>query len=123
MNELAVVARDRKTRLGDFVGIHQIGEYALVEYHPTIFENYCSTGKTDKSKSEYACYINGNDIGYSRPDMDFALAICIAYKHEGCNPHAAGYFMRMIDANKPQSPQLVLQPKDSRAEEGMINAD
>lgn len=83
---------------GEFIKIHRIGEYALVEYYPHEFKNCCSTGKIDYSKIRYSCYINENDICHSRDSIDSALAQCIAYKHDGCNTQAADFFMRMIKA-------------------------
>jgi hypothetical protein len=50
----------------------------------------------DPNEIEYSCYLNSKSIGVSAQNMDEALVICIAYKHDGANSQAAYYFMKMI---------------------------
>jgi hypothetical protein len=82
---------------GYVLRIHEIGEYTIVEYHPWK-RNGSSilTGEMDPNEIEYSCYLNSKSIGVSAQNMDEALVICIAYKHDGANSQAAYYFMKMI---------------------------
>jgi len=74
---------------GELVKIHEITDYAIVEY-------VSDFNGSDKGQTRYAGYVNGVDCAESYLDMDSALAGCIAYKHEGCNHRADGYFIKMI---------------------------
>jgi len=80
---------------GKLIGIHEIGEYSIVEYHPWVYFNQCGTNQVSDS-TEYHCYVDGYDLSYSSDSLDSALATCIAYKHDGCASQAANYFMKMI---------------------------
>ena len=95
LNKITLGERSNFT-WGEAIKIHKIGEYAIVEYYPHIYKGSCSTSEIDYSTTRYSCYINGNDIGRGTQTLDFALACCIAYKHDGVNTRADSYFMKMI---------------------------
>ncbi len=86
---------------GEAIAVHSIGEYSIVEYYPHEYVDGCSTGKIDYSKREYSCYLNGKAVGMSTGSLDSAIVTCIAYKHDGANSQAAGYFMKMIKTTSP----------------------
>lgn len=81
---------------GETIKIHEIAEYAIVEYHPFIFEKGFGTDRIDYKTKNYHSYVNGKDTACSSESLDAALAYCIAYKHEGSNTRASYYFMRSI---------------------------
>ena len=85
---------------GRLIKIHEFAEYAIVEFHPFIYESNCSTHKVDTTKKEYSIYCNGKSASRSCENMDSAIVECIAYKHEGANTHAGAYFMRMLKEDK-----------------------
>ncbi len=82
---------------GKLIKIHEVGEYAIIEYHPwKVKSPEVLTGNPDMDKVEFHCYLNGRDIACSCESMDSALAYCIAYKHDGSNTRASYYFMKAI---------------------------
>ncbi len=82
---------------GELLHIYEMGEYAIVEYHPwKVKSPQVLTGNADVSMREFHCYVRGDDCACSRESLDSALAYCIAYKHEGANTRASAYFMKMI---------------------------
>jgi len=81
---------------GEVIKIHEIGDYAIVEAYGDEFKNYSSMGKIDYTHKDYHSYVGGEDCGHIFRDLDSALAFCIAYKYEGINTRAAGYFIKMI---------------------------
>lgn len=85
---------------GEVVKIHEIGEYAIVEHHPPIFKNSRSTYQINYSKTEFSCYIDGNDICRGAESLDSALVTCIAYKYDGASSQAGNFFMKMIKPEK-----------------------
>jgi len=83
---------------GEVIKIHEIGEYAIVEYHPWKSEGcIVLSGQPDMTETLFSYYIDGEDCSQSAESLDEALAGCIAYKHEGANAQAGVYFMRMIN--------------------------
>jgi len=81
---------------GPVVEVHEIGEYAFIEYHPQIFTNGSGTGEYDYDTTMFSAYINGGSIGRSYETLDKALIGVIAYKEDGPNTRADGYFYSMI---------------------------
>ena len=82
---------------GELVGIHEVGDYAIVEYHPWKSAGVrLLSGDEDNTKVNFSCYMGGKSLSRSTNSLDSALAECIAYKHEGLNSKAAGYFIKMI---------------------------
>lgn len=81
---------------GELIAIHEIAGYAVVEYHPFIYENGIGTGKTDYKTISFHSYVNGKDTSSSSESLDAALAYCIAYMHEGAYTRASYYFMKSI---------------------------
>jgi len=82
---------------GELRKIHEVGEYAIVEYHPwKVKSPTVITGNPDMEKLEFHCYLKENDTACSCESLDAALAYCIAYKHEGANTRASRYFMKAI---------------------------
>jgi hypothetical protein len=80
------------------VAVHEIGPYAIIEYHPHKMINGSWTPRNgnDMDRVEFHDYVNGKDTSHSHDSLDAALAHAIAYRAEGCNSHAGEYFMRMI---------------------------
>lgn len=88
-----VKASPRRYTWGPALAIHEIGEYAIVEYQ----ENPVSNPKPDwVSRVLFHGYINGRDTNEAFESLDAALVGMIARKHDGINSRAAGYFMKMI---------------------------
>jgi len=83
---------------GPVVKVHEIGPYQIVEYHPEIFKHYAGTGTYEPTLTNFHIYIDGKDQGESAENLDSALAIAIARRHDGCNSRAGHYFIRMIGA-------------------------
>lgn len=88
---------------GRVISIHQIGNYAVVEYHPwKTKDNEVLVGLVDDIKS-FHCYVDDRDTSCSMDTLEGAIVECIAYKAEGANSRAAGYFMKMIKGCNPDS--------------------
>ena len=83
---------------GPVVEVHEIGPYRFVEYHPQIFKNHTGTGAYESTLTNFHIYIGGKDQSESAENLDAALAIAIARRHEGPNSRAGRYFIRMIGA-------------------------
>ena len=87
MTDLKGIKKNRGSYwLGPVQKIHEIGEYAFVEYLDRVFEE----------ETFYSIFINGESISRTAPSLDKAIVVAIAYKHEGPNSQAATYFMKMI---------------------------
>lgn len=87
-------ARADNDWLGEFVGLHSIGDYDIVEYWSKPFSN-------DEDRREYlsfSTYIAGRRTGITYRSIDAALAGCIAIKHDGVNSQAGSLFIRSIGA-------------------------
>lgn len=72
--------------LGPITKIHEIGEYAFVEYKSL------SCGEV-----RYSVFINGKNTNNSTNSLDHALVLAVAHKHDGNNSRADSYFMKMIN--------------------------
>lgn len=90
------MAEGKKFWLGPIVRSHKIGEYQFIEYRETDFGIASKTYGRLTGNTNFSCYINGLGTSQSAESLDAALAHVIAYKHDGCNSRAAGYFMKMI---------------------------
>lgn len=66
---------------------YEAGPYTIAEFERN----------GDSLKTEFHVWVNGEDTRHSSLTLDEALALAIAYRHEGPNTRAAGYFMRMLD--------------------------
>lgn len=83
---------------GQVIKIHEVGEYAIVEYHPWKVEGITGlVGEADYDEVMYHYYVSTRDTCHSTNSLDSALAGSIAYKHEGPNSRAADYFIRMLN--------------------------
>ncbi|PWQ83672.1 hypothetical protein DKX15_22430 [Enterococcus faecium] len=70
----------------------------IAEYKEHIFENSMIKKTVEYAKaSTFHPFIDGNDTNHSFNSFDAALAGAIAYRAEGPNHHADGYFMKMIE--------------------------
>lgn len=85
-----------KYHWGEVIEVHSIGEYDIIEYYPKEYKNSCSTGNIDYSHKQYHSYINGKDTCHSYYTLEGAIIGVIAYKFDGLNSQAAGYFCKMI---------------------------
>ena len=95
--KLGDLAKGAEFTWGDLVKIHRIGEYTVVEHHPWKVDGVrVLTGQPNNATSEFSCYIENKSLSRSTNSLDSALAICIAYKHDGANSQAARYFIKMI---------------------------
>lgn len=72
--------------LGPITKIHEIGEYAFVEYNDA-----------EDGEQRYSIFVNGENTNNSTNSLDHAMVLAIAYKHDGCNTRADSYFMKMIN--------------------------
>jgi hypothetical protein len=72
--------------LGEVTEIHKISEYHFVEYIP-------DDGRVPKC---FSVFVNGESINRITHSIESAMAHAIAWKYDGCNSQAAGYFMKMI---------------------------
>lgn len=80
------------------IKIHEVGEYAIIEYHPWRIEG-CSLleGNANYDEVAYCCYVDGSSTARSFESLDSALAACIAYRHDGPNSQAAHYFIKGLN--------------------------
>lgn len=86
------VAKDDFGWLGEPVEVFEVGrDYCIVEYLVRNFET-----KELTTESNFSPYVLGKKISESVGSLDAALALCIAYKHEGPNHAADFYFMKSI---------------------------
>ena len=81
---------------GHLIAIHEIAEYAIVEYNPWIVEACAMTNKIDFATTNFHCYVNNENTSRSTSSLDEALATCIALKYD--SEQAGTYFMKMIGA-------------------------
>jgi hypothetical protein len=72
--------------LGKVTEVHVFGKYQIAEYRET----------EDDSKVHYHPYVDGCDTSHSFGTLEEAAAFAIAYKAEGPNTKAAGYFVKML---------------------------
>lgn len=89
-------ARKDNGWLGDIIAVHTVGEYDIVEY----LHKPAGNSEDKTRKLHFTPYINGDRTSHSFMSLDAALVGAIAYKHEGPNTRADGYFMRAIGAEK-----------------------
>jgi len=81
---------------GKFIDIHVVGEYTIIEYNPWKTEGpIVKTGQPSK-EVHFHPYIRGKNLSHSFDTLEEALVFCIAYKFDGCNTKAHGYFMKGI---------------------------
>lgn len=86
---------------GKVVAIHEVGEYQIVEYVPNQSSNVSDADYAErlaKHPTSFHPYIKGDDTSRSYHSLDEALVGVIAYRHDGLNSQAAGYFGKMIGA-------------------------
>lgn len=81
---------------GELIKIHEFFDYAIVEFHPFVFNGPIGTDKINYNKTDYSIYVCGEGIGHSSDTADAAIAEAIAYKYDGCNTQAGIFFMKMI---------------------------
>lgn len=80
--------------LGPVVEVHQIGEYAFVEYQ--VKDHNRPRGEQLTDKHQFSIFIDGQSAGVGGETLDHALIIAIARKYDGVNSQAAYYFSKMI---------------------------
>lgn len=73
---------------GHVVEVYAVGPYFIAAYQPH--------GYTPNVR-QFHGWVKGKDTRHSWSTLDAALAGCIAYRHEGPNHKADGYFMRMLE--------------------------
>jgi len=76
---------------GRILKFHDIGPYTIIEA-----ADRDVNGRGETGEKSYHYYVNGENTSHSAPSLDTALAGAIAYRAEGCNTHAAGYFAKML---------------------------
>lgn len=100
-----IVRRDYTTNLdelragarfavGELIKVHEIGPYAVVEAY-----DWKPGTRVVSDMISYHPYVNGKSLKFYVPFLDQALALAIAYRHEGETGSAAAaarYFIRMI---------------------------
>jgi hypothetical protein len=81
---------------GNIIKIHEMPDYAIIEYHPWIVKGVTVTRIGNEDKIMYAGYVKGKCINETWNTFDDAIIGCIAYKYEGPNHMAEYYFTKMI---------------------------
>lgn len=76
----------------EFVELHSIGEYDIVE----VWKHPADNVTDRRHELLFAVYIDGKKKSNLFSSLDEALAGCIAIKSEGLNHRADDYFMRML---------------------------
>ena len=110
MSELQDVKKNPHTYwLGEVVSIHEIAEFAFVQYKERAFSPRGHGEET--GEYHYSIFIHGKSIGQGATSLESAMAHAIAYKFDGCNSQAAYYFMRMI-GNEPHKDYTKMLPKE-----------
>lgn len=100
MTRLEEIKSGSEFPYGQIINICEIGSYAIVEYHPWLFENFRAiVGVPDKEKLSYCGFIGGNGIIDFWDDVDSALVGLVARKRDGYNSPAAKYFLKMTATN------------------------
>ncbi len=97
--ELKTQLQSKPYTWGKFVQTHEIGEYLIVEYKARVYKDTAPVNGEYEEKSSYHPYINGHDTSHSYCRLDECLVGVVAYKYEGGNSRAAGYFIRSIMEN------------------------
>lgn len=69
---------------GPISTIYEVGPYTIAKY------------TSNKGGTFFHTWVDEEDTQQSYESLDAALVGAIAYRHEGPNSQAAGYFMRMI---------------------------
>jgi len=76
---------------GEVIKVHTIGEYLIFEYI-----NDYDLKNEGKKVIAFHAYINYQNISRSYDSLDSCIIGTIAYKFDGANSQAAGYFEKMI---------------------------
>lgn len=77
---------EKQYNWGQVIETHTIGEYQIIE----------AVEKGSNSKRLFSAYLNFKSISCSYYSLDEALVGLLAYKYDGCNSRADGYFCKMI---------------------------
>jgi hypothetical protein len=92
-NEISETTFDEKVKYiqlnfswGEIINTHIIGEYVIFEH----------TYKGDHKEISFHPYINFKDTSHGYSTLDSAIVGAIAYKYDGANSMAAGYFSKMV---------------------------
>lgn len=96
--ELERAIRKGESFGGAIVGVHRIGEYAILEYIDRDYHHGENYGKLT-GLHNFAPYINERCISMSWHSLDAALVGVIAYKRDGCNSQAARLFIKATTPN------------------------
>ncbi len=83
--DLALLRRGREYTWGIVRRIHDVGPYSVVE------AEWRSDGAI-----HFHAYVDAQDTHDSATCLEGALAVAMAWKHEGKNSRAPYYFLRMI---------------------------
>ena len=73
---------------GEIIKFYEIEEYTIASYN--------TDNKQKKKTVEFHAWVDKKDTCRSYNSLEEAIVGAIAYKHEGPNSQAAGYFMKMI---------------------------
>jgi hypothetical protein len=96
-------ARAGKFTWGKVIEVHEIGPYAIVEYHPKrpdMWKNGLFVRKgTISSVTNFHVYVNGQDESISFGTLDEALIFAIAARHTDWNTagHVTDVFYRGLN--------------------------
>lgn len=67
----------------------EVEDYTFAKYESIL------NGISDGIK--YHIWVDGKSTSHSTRTIEEAMAVAMAYKHDGLNSQAAHYFMKMID--------------------------
>lgn len=84
----------RSRTLGPIDGVHEIGEYLIIEFRWDASDSSEALWH-HHGKTYFEPYVAGKSTCVIHESLDSALVAAVAYKREGPNGQAAWYFERM----------------------------
>jgi hypothetical protein len=96
---------------GEFISLHEVGEYSIIEYHPWKQKGASLLTGQPSEEISFHPYINGRSLSHSFKSLDEALVFCIAYKFDGCNTRANQYFFGGIGSKHSEEYCYTLKNK------------
>lgn len=96
------MAQGSRYTWGPITHVHRIGPYALIEYHPHLYNGCVETDAVDHTRTIYSVYVDGKSMRRSAATLEEGIALAMQCKHDeyGGNGQAARYFCAMIGVKK-----------------------
>jgi len=86
---------------GNVVRIHELGRYAIAEFHPWKAKGVQVFVGQESKETSFHTWVDGRDISCSWGTLEGAIAGAIAWKYDGANSQAGELFCRMIRLPEP----------------------